>query len=169
MRHAGARSFDDFYRANASSLRLLATQVAGREADDACQEAWLRMWRFWGSAHEDRLEAWAKQVIRNCCRDDVKVRAGAPAVAGGLADALEAEHVPALDDGPEETVLARADADLVRRHFQRLPAHQRQVLWLREVVGQSYAEIATTLGIPVGTVMSRLHAGRRRLARRLGR
>jgi RNA polymerase sigma-70 factor (ECF subfamily) len=47
--------------------------------------------------------------------------------------------------------------------FRRLPAEQRALLWLREVEGQSYAELAASLGVPVGTVRSRLFAAREAL------
>jgi RNA polymerase sigma-70 factor (ECF subfamily) len=47
--------------------------------------------------------------------------------------------------------------------FGRLPEDQRTLLWLREVEGQSYAELAEILGIPIGTVRSRLFAAREEL------
>jgi RNA polymerase sigma-70 factor, ECF subfamily len=52
---------------------------------------------------------------------------------------------------------------LVGDAFARLDADQRSLLWLREVEGQSYADLAGILGIPVGTVRSRLAAARRKL------
>ena len=66
-------------------------------------------------------------------------------------------------------VLGRAEAERLVLQLARLPAHLRDTLWLREVMGLSYADIASTLQVPIGTVMSRLHTARRRLARRLGR
>jgi RNA polymerase sigma-70 factor (ECF subfamily) len=54
---------------------------------------------------------------------------------------------------------------LVGDAFQRLPEEQRTLLWLREVEGQSYAELAEILEIPVGTVRSRLFAAREELRR----
>jgi RNA polymerase sigma-70 factor (ECF subfamily) len=47
--------------------------------------------------------------------------------------------------------------------FRRLPEEQRSLLWLREVEGQSYAELAEILGVPIGTVRSRLFAAREAL------
>ena len=49
--------------------------------------------------------------------------------------------------------------------FGRLPEEQRSLLWLREVEGQSYAELAVILEVPVGTVKSRLFAAREALRR----
>lgn len=51
-------------------------------------------------------------------------------------------------------------ASVVGDAFRRLPEEQRDLLWLREVEGQSYAELAAILEIPVGTVRSRLFAAR---------
>lgn len=154
-----ARDFEDFYRRRAPGLRRYATAVAGVDgADDACQEAWLRMWRAWGMADDDRLDAWARQVVRNCCLDHRQSRDERP---------LSLDDLPTVSMQPDELVVRRAEAAAVSAYIRRLPAHLRQVLWLREMVGMSYAEIAEALSIPIGTVMSRLHAARRRLTRRL--
>ena len=151
--------FEDFYRSRAAQLFRYATVVAGRgQAEDACQEAWLRMWRAWGSADDDRLDAWARRVVRNCCLDRLQTRP----------DPLEWDvDGPALDPQPDDLVVRREEAAAVSRCVGRLPAHLREVLWLREMAEMSYAEIAGTLGIPIGTVMSRLHSARRKLARKL--
>jgi len=152
-----AGSFEDFYRTHAAGLRRYAVVVAGRDqADDACQEAWLRLWRAWGTADPDRLAAGARRVVRACCLDVRRSRPTGPAAA----------PAPAWAPEPEEVVVSRAEAEAMARLIRRLPGQLRQTLVLREVMDQSYAEIAATLDIPVGTVMSRLHTARRRLARR---
>jgi RNA polymerase sigma-70 factor (ECF subfamily) len=70
---------------------------------------------------------------------------------------------PAADAALE----AAERADAVRRALARLPEKHRAVLALREVEGMTYEEIAAALGVPVGTVESRLHRARRALAERL--
>jgi RNA polymerase sigma-70 factor (ECF subfamily) len=153
-------TFEEFYRTRASGLRRYAATVTDQaSADDACQEAWLRIWRSWGSADAERLDAWARQIVRNCCLSGHRP-------AGATASLVE---IPAAAAEPEEIVVSRDEADAVTQCIQRLPGHLRDTLWLREVMGQSYADIAQTLGIPVGTVMSRLHTARRKLARKLAR
>ena len=155
--------FEDFYRTRAPGLIRYAAVIAGPTlAEDACQDAWLRMWRSWGSADDHSLDAWARQVVRNCSLDRRSARASAPLVT-------EDVDLPASDPEPEELVVRRAEAAALGEHVRRLPAHLRDVLWFREMVGLSYAEIARALDIPVGTVMSRLHVARRKLARRLAR
>jgi len=154
-------TFDDFYRTRSEGLFRYATVVAGPSlAEDACQEAWLRMWRSWGTAEEDRLDAWARQVVRNCCLDRRLAR---------REPCQEAPDGPTLEPQPDELVVRRAEIAAISEYVRRLPSHLREVLWFREVLGMSYAEIAESLDIPVGTVMSRLHAARRKLARKLGR
>ncbi|MHB8681422.1 MAG: RNA polymerase sigma factor [Acidimicrobiales bacterium] len=152
-------SFEDFYRSRAPGLFRYATAVCGKSvAEDACQDAWLRMWRAWGSADAERLDAWARQVVRNCCIDRRQAVGPLP---------TEVPDAPAVDPQPEELVLRQAEAAALNLYIRKLPRHLQDVLWFREVVGLSYAEIAQSLGIPIGTVMSRLHAARRKLARKL--
>jgi RNA polymerase sigma-70 factor (ECF subfamily) len=154
-------AFEDFYRARSAGLFRYAAAMAGPTlAEDACQEAWLRMWRAWGSADAERLDAWARQVVRNCCLDRRQARGQAPTASPGL-DTVDSEPEP------EELVVRRAEAAALGEHVRRLPPHLRDVLWFREMIGLSYAEIAQALDIPMGTVMSRLHSARRKLARRL--
>jgi RNA polymerase sigma-70 factor (ECF subfamily) len=160
---SGVRAFEDFYRSRARGLhRYAATIVGPSHADDACQDAWLRLWRAWGSAEDDRLDAWARQVVRNCCMDCLGRRTTADETTEVTPER------PAADMQPEELVVSRAEAAAIGECMRRLPAHLREALWLREVIGLSYAEMADALGVPIGTVMSRLHSARRKLARRLG-
>ena len=153
------RAFEDFYRSRSSALHRYASAVAGPGlADDACQEAWLRMWRSWDSAEDERRDAWARQVVRNCALDRLQARTDAVEVA---------PDSPATDPSPDELIVRQSEVAAIGECIRRLPNHLQQVVWLREMVGLSYAEIAAALSIPIGTVMSRLHSARRKLARRL--
>lgn len=68
-----------------------------------------------------------------------------------------------MEQTPESDLLRRADADLIQRALDMLPVNYREALLLCEVEEMSYRDIATTLGIPIGTVMSRLSRARRAL------
>jgi RNA polymerase sigma-70 factor (ECF subfamily) len=73
------------------------------------------------------------------------------------------------NDTPETILLRRSNSQLVVSAIDDLPVHQREALLLCDVEEMSYQEIAETLSIPVGTVMSRLSRARRTLRDHLGR
>ena len=66
-------------------------------------------------------------------------------------------------DNPDNKLLAELRKEYLQRALERLPLEFREVIILYELGGLSYKELASTLGIPVGTVMSRLNRARRRL------
>jgi RNA polymerase sigma-70 factor (ECF subfamily) len=70
--------------------------------------------------------------------------------------------------GPEALVMQRQTVERVRRAVEQLPVDFREVIVLRELEGLSYREIAAVVGIPIGTVMSRLARARERLLAILG-
>ncbi|MEO7557271.1 MAG: sigma-70 family RNA polymerase sigma factor [Acidimicrobiales bacterium] len=153
-----AASFEDFHHKRSGAALRYARSIMGDEgAEDACQEAWLRAWRAWGSADGERIDAWLRVIVRNCCLDSIsRRRGGEPVTEVDLPAASAAEDV----------ALEVIDLAAMRVRLLGLPKPLRETLWLREVGELSYAEIATYQRIPVGTVMSRLHAARTR-ARRL--
>lgn len=150
---------------HAKAVHSLCFHVCGfEEARDATQEALERIVRSVGHFDPARgdFRTWALTVARNVCRDRLRRR--------GL------ERAAFLDDGdetaaraassapnPEALVLARADARDVQRALADLPEGQRTALVLFHVHEASYEQIARTLGIPIGTVMTWIHRGRKRL------
>lgn len=98
------------------------------------------------------------------------------AIAGNEAKLLLRSRArrPVADHGPmvEQTYLARlstllGERDAIERAIQRLPPSQREVLIAREIEGYDYAEIGSLLGLPIGTVRSRLHRAREMVASQL--
>jgi RNA polymerase sigma-70 factor (ECF subfamily) len=107
---------------------------------------------------------WLYQILRRLCFNflrDRRTRARALQHAGSwLADQAASRF--ATD--PSEA-FARSEAQRrVAAAIDRLPAREREVIALKEFEGLSYREISTLVGIPIGTVMSRLYAARQRLA-----
>ncbi len=130
------------------------------EAEDVAQEtfvkAWLALPRYRESLGSWR--AWLCRIAINTARD--ALRRERPA------EELD-ERLPDEGSGPAEQADIEAQRVSVRRALARLPASNRTVLVLREYEGLSYAEIAAALGIPIGTVMSRLSYARSHLRKLL--
>jgi len=154
-------AFETYYRRRASAAARYAATILGEhrgDLDDALQEAWARAWRAWDSADPQRVDAWFFRIVRNVCLDHHRRRGHAADRAGDRPDALEST----VDQEPH-AFQRDAAWDLLRG----LPPHLAEILWLRGVLELSYAEIAALLRIPVGTVMSRLHSARKKVARQL--
>lgn len=137
------------------SLRRYARMLAGDAwaADDLVQdtlERACRKWLLWRS--DGNLRAWLFTLMHNLYLNQ---RRAAP---GGqwLDIASLSDSLPAPESGGD------AALDL-ERCLQRLPAQQRAVLLLVAVEDMSYADVAQVLGLPMGTVMSRLSRARARL------
>jgi RNA polymerase sigma-70 factor, ECF subfamily len=145
----------------------LALRMTGREEDarDATQEAFLSALRKLGSFRgEAAFTTWMHRVTVNACYDLLRKRQRAPLL-----------HEREDGDGPrrpEPAAPDHADAvDLsidVRRALLEVPPDFRAVLILCDVQDLPYDQAAAALGVPVGTVKSRLHRGRVALARALG-
>ena len=158
----GRRSFEDFHARRAGDALRYATAIVGqREAEDACQEAWLRIWRSWGRTDPDRLDAWAFRIVRNCALDRGRSQSRSRST-----EPL-GEIDPPAPSGVEDVVMPRIEAEGALRLLGQLSVPLRETLWLREVGGLSYAEIADVQSVSMGTVMSRLHAARKRVARHM--
>ncbi len=154
-------SFEDFHRQRERHALHYARAILGSDsAEDVCQEAWLRAWRSWGSADPESLDGWLLTIVRNCCID--RLRSSRPA---SVVQESDLAPVPP----PEEAVVTALELASAWVLLQGLSAPLREVLWLREVMDLSYAEIAEVQEVPVGTVMSRLHAARKKAARLLGK
>ncbi|MGH9041226.1 MAG: RNA polymerase sigma factor [Acidimicrobiia bacterium] len=153
--------FEDLYRRRANDALRYAAVIAGpAEAEDVCQEAWLRVWQHWDGSEPSRREAWALRIVRNCALQRVRWRRRRP-----VEPLNELDLQPTA--GVEDVVLTRLRADEALGRIARLPSTQRQTFFLREIADLSYGEIAEIQQVPPGTVMSRLHAARRQIARTL--
>jgi len=147
-----ADSFDAFYRENAPRLLVFLRQVIGdrQAAEDIVQETFTQMWNRPNGFQPER------GALRAYLYGAGRKRAAEWRRKQVTSDRTSEDQVSVCQT---ETVSIVGDA------FRRLAEEQRTLLWLREVEGQSYAELAVILEIPVGTVKSRLFAAREALRR----
>jgi RNA polymerase sigma-70 factor, ECF subfamily len=130
------------------------------EAEDLVQDACVRAMRFFRSLRDDNARAWLFAIVRNTWYSRVSRRAKV-ADATPLERGQDQRPDAALD--PEERLLQQHTVALVRAALEQLPVDFREVIVLREIEGLSYKDIAAAIGMPIGTVMSRLSRGRERL------
>ena len=151
----------------------LALRIMGDEdlAQDVVQEAFLKAYgslgRFEGRS---KFYTWLHRLVFNLCIDTKR--------RDRSLGQVEWSEEQALDVAPEAVAAGIGDPDgatpsqelerkelreLMTRAIEALPEDARRTLVLREIDGLSYAEIAQSLGVPKGTVMSRLHYARRRV------
>lgn len=127
-----------------------------QDAEDVVQEASLRAFRYFRTFTGGNGRAWFLRIVRNTC-------------SGWRDYRFEAQTDPFDEDqhhsgrrapDPEALLLQADGAASIARALSRLPAHSHQMLVLREIEGLSYRELADVIGIPIGTVMSRLARAR---------
>ncbi|MFL5243258.1 MAG: sigma-70 family RNA polymerase sigma factor [Gemmataceae bacterium] len=140
----------------------LARWLTGKDhdAEDVVQEAYLRASQFFDGFHGVDGRAWLLTIVRNTCYTWLKKnRPHEPTVSFD-----DEQHSGSREDtAPEGLLMQGEDCRLVRETLEELPPEFREVIVLRELEGMSYKEVATIIGVPVGTVMSRLARGRERL------
>jgi RNA polymerase sigma-70 factor (ECF subfamily) len=137
------------------------------EAEDLVQETYVKALKGFSSFQPGtNFRAWMYRILRNTF---LTSRTGLSAT---LTEPLSLEEdsaiVPATSETPESLLLARMDEQAVQNALERLPVAFREVILLCDLEEMSYQEIAETLGIPLGTVMSRLSRARKAMRESLG-
>jgi RNA polymerase sigma-70 factor (ECF subfamily) len=126
-------------------------------AEDVTQDAFIKAFRFMHRYKGDsRFTTWLFSIARNCALDELRRSARRTR----LAERVSHEPTP-----------GRADIGLpleVREALAELSLDLREPLLLIDMFGMPYAEVAKLMGVPIGTIKSRVHKGRCRLAARLG-
>jgi RNA polymerase sigma-70 factor (ECF subfamily) len=162
-----AAAWDEILALYGERLYNLAFQFAGSvpEAEDLTQEIFLRLFqnlrRYDGEAP---LVAWALRLSRNLCIDHYRrMRQERRSVA--VSEEI-LKHVAATDD-PQAETQRRQEIAAVYRALEEMPEALAEVVLLRDLQGWSLEETAAAIGVPVGTVKSRLHRGRLEVADRV--
>jgi RNA polymerase sigma factor (sigma-70 family) len=128
-------------------------------AEDVVGDAVERAWRGWpGLRDRNRFDGWFTRIVVNACRDHIRRRRRVVLVA-------IPESLAATEHGSD----GLATRDAIGRAFEQLDVDERAVVALRLEVGLTLDEVAARLGIPIGTVKSRLHRALNRMRMELQR
>jgi RNA polymerase sigma-70 factor (ECF subfamily) len=145
------------------------------DAEDLVQETYLKAYRGFGGFQEGtNLKAWLYRILTNTFINSYRSKKRRPEETDiedvedlYLYRRLGGLEAAASGRSAEEEVLEHFTDDEVKEALEALPEQFRMAVLLGDVEGFSYKEIAQILDIPIGTVMSRLHRGRRALQKRL--
>ena len=162
--------FDEVYERFRQPVWRLARRLTDSddEALDATQEIFLRVWRGLGGFRgESKLSTWVFQIAWNYLRGYRRSRGRHLRVVDDHAEEIVV-RTPDPAPGPERHAMSSDLLDRVAAAMDELPEHYRVVLWLRDGEDLSYAEIATVLDLPIGTVRSRLARARTALKKAVG-
>jgi RNA polymerase sigma factor (sigma-70 family) len=169
-------AFDEVFAPYMAEAFRLAQWLTGSasDAEDVVQDAALRAFRGIRGFGAVNARAWSLTIVRNTAFSWLmKNRPKAVVYTNDLSVAEQ----QALEQGgaqgarvetPEDIVLVKADAEEVQQGLAQLPTQFREVIVLREINQLNYRDIAEIIGVPIGTVMSRLSRGRQLLTAYLG-
>ena len=163
-----ARTFEDAVLPHLDAAFNYARWLTRDESDaeDVVQDACLRAVRYLHTLRDADARSWLFAIVRNAWYGRLSRKSRTAERTPYDADR---DEQPDEAPDPEEQLMQRSTVTAVRLALERLPADFREVMVLRELEGLSYKEIATVLGVPIGTVMSRISRGRERLAAALTR
>ena len=162
-----ARALEFLEPLYATALRLTRNTA---DAEDLVQDTFVKALRF-----SDRfiagtnLRAWLYTILLNTWRNRRRDSARAPVEIDSprVDEAANSSDGPSAQETPEQILLRSTVRQDLQGALDALPDVFREAVWLRDVEEFTYAEIAQMLGIPIGTVMSRISRGRRLLFERL--
>ena len=148
-----------------NALRLTGSRA---DAEDLVQETYLRAYAGFGTFEPGtNMRAWLYRIEANVFCSAYRARQRHPheVPADSVSEAVMSQRMRVLS--AEEAALVRMPDMIVVEALRGLPHEQMVTVYLADAEGYQYAEIAERTGVPLGTVMSRLHRGRRRLRARL--
>lgn len=171
--HAAATDFTTATAPHAARLYRLGLRLTRQPSDaaDLVQEAMCRAWASWSRFESGgSVGAYLSRILVNTFisrHRHMRVVQTVEARTDLLGHMFDGARLSAAED-PQQTLHANDLSDEVVAALRALPSHYRTVVDLVDVGGMPYKDAAQRLGIPLGTVMSRLHRARRIMRERLG-
>jgi len=162
--HGDSQAFGELVEKHRQGVLNVVYRMCGdpQLAEEAAQEAFLRAWQNLRRYNPQfAFRNWVYRIALNIAIDGLRRRAETVLI--------EDEMLTADADSPEATLERQEQAEQVRQVVLGLPPASRAVLILREYEGMTYQEIADSLDIPIGTVMSRLNYARGQVRQSLRR
>lgn len=160
-------AFDELVRRYQGAIVSLIRSLTGggADAEDLAQEVFVRAWRsLAGFRGDSAFRTWLHRIAVNVVRSHQgrmsRLRRWLQPAASGDADMTDPIEAAADASNIESDVMRR---DAIDRALAAIPAEMREAVVLRDVQGLDYREIAEALGVPIGTVESRIFRGRQRL------
>ena len=155
----GIPTWEEVARDHGRFMYSVAYRLAGNDVDaqDLVQEALIRVRRGLERYEPGSLEGWLARIVTNVFLDEMRRRKRRPA------DALPDDPDWVLPPTPAADMVSTELSGEIQAALASLPEEFRVPVVLCDVADQSYEQIASTLEIPVGTVRSRIHRGRRLL------
>jgi RNA polymerase sigma-70 factor, ECF subfamily len=155
------RSFLDATLPHIDAIYRVARSVTPDRwsAEDLVQETYLRAFAHFGSHTGTSTRGWLVTICLNLARSEWRRRARRPSEV----PVESPKTAPSPSEQVFEDVNARLTQDAVSEALQELPLEQRTAIVMMDLAGHSAAEVAEMLGCPRGTVLARVHRGRRRL------
>ena len=156
-------------------LYAIARRLAGEDAEDAVQDALLKAYRSFDALEDEQAApAWLTAILVNSCRDRARAAARKPdeveldeAEGFSLYRKIADEDPFPYSDSLHLDFLHRFGSADVRAVLLDLPEIYRVPLVMVHMYGYATKEVARTLGVPLGTVLARLHRGRKLFEKRL--
>jgi len=149
---AGDRdAFTELQRGSIDKLYAIARLILrdGDRAQDATQEAYIAAWRRLGGLRDpDRFEPWLRRLLVNACYHEARTQKRRATAEG---------RVRPIDTGSSDPAIVTADRDELARAFEALAPEQRALIVMHYHLGLPMQETALILGLPLGTVKSRLN------------
>ncbi len=152
--------FTESVRPEIPILLHVARSYNSADAEDLVQETLTKAFRAWDKFDGRYLRAWLLTILRNTAINAGRKRI--PSLTGD-SETLEQQPDSSLAASPQDLLESNDFVANVKKAILGLSSHYRNAVELVDIDGLSYQEAADVMGIPVGTIMSRLHRGRRQV------